>query len=98
MTKQTKPARHELADLHAYVVPVSPKMLLETIAVAQGGLHALERERPGYNAGGTIDVHLARLQHLADECRRMRPTGPDGKHGNRHTSECGCKDKPGVTR
>jgi hypothetical protein len=30
------------------------------------------------------------LQVLIDECDRMRPLGPDGKHGDRHTVECGC--------
>lgn len=78
-------------DLHAYVIPVSPKMLLETLSVVQSGLHALERERPGINAGGTIETHLARVQHLIDECSRKRPTGPGGKHDDRHTAECGCK-------
>lgn len=86
-----RPAHHELADLHAYIVPISPKMLLETLCVVQSGLYALERERPGYNAGGTIVTHMARIQHLIDECSRKRPTGPDGKHDDRHTSECGCK-------
>jgi hypothetical protein len=88
----TDRVEHDLrADLHTYVIPVSPKMLRETLCVVQSGLHALERERPGINAGGTIKVHLARVQHLLDECDRKRPTGPDGKHDSRHTPECGCK-------
>lgn len=86
-----RPARNELADLHAYVVPISPKMLMETIGVIQSALTVLGQQRPGYNAGGTLDVHRARLQLLADECKRMRPTSPDGKHGDLHTTVCGCK-------
>jgi len=86
-----RPEHHELADLHAYVIPISPKTLRETLCVTQHGLHALGREHPDFNAGGTIDSHLARIQLLLDECGRMRPTGPDGKHGNRHTPVCGCR-------
>lgn len=86
-----RPERAALADLHAYVVPVSPKMLRESLCVAQAGLRALERERPGYSAGGTVSTHLARLELLIDEIDRMRPTGPDGKHDDRHTPTCGCK-------
>ena len=86
-----RPSREAIADLHAYVVPISPKTLRETLCVAQAGLHALERERPGYNAGGTAAIHLARLQLLIEEIDRMRPLGPGGKHDDRHTSTCGCK-------
>ena len=86
----TCPAHHELADLHAYVVPIAPKMLKETLCVVQSGLHALERERPNFNAGGSIETHLARVQLLMDEIDRMRPTRPDGKHDSRHTPNCGC--------
>ncbi|MEV5001964.1 hypothetical protein [Nocardioides sp. LML1-1-1.1] len=86
-----RPPHVDLANLHAYVVPVSPKMLGETLAVAQWALNELERERPGYNAGGTIATHQARVQLLLDEIARMRPTGPDGKHDDRHTAVCGCR-------
>jgi hypothetical protein len=83
--------RHYLAaDLHTYVVPVSPKMLLETLCVVEHAMHQPERERPGYNAGGSIASHLERIRQLMDECERKRPTGSDGKHGNLHTPECGC--------
>lgn len=78
------------ADLHTYVVPITPKMLLETLCVAQSALTELEKARPGFNAGGTVDTHRGRLQQLIDECERKRPTGPDGKHDDRHTDECGC--------
>lgn len=78
------------ADLHAYVIPVSPKMLLETLCVVESALYALDRERPNFNAGGPIATHLGRIRHLMDECNRKRPTGSDGKHDDRHTPECGC--------
>ncbi|KQP83760.1 hypothetical protein [Aeromicrobium sp. Leaf291] len=83
-------ARHLLADLHTYAVPVSPKMLLETLCVAEFALRELERNRPGYNAGGSIESHLTRVRHLMDECQRKRPTGRGGKHDSLHTDECGC--------
>lgn len=78
------------APLHTYAVPVSPKMLLETLCVTQHALHQLEQARPGYNAGGTIETHLERVQALMDECDRKRPTGRGGKHDDLHTDECGC--------
>lgn len=37
--------------------------------------------------------HIGRLQRLINDCQRQRPTGFDGKHGNRHTDTCGCEDK-----
>lgn len=79
------------ADLHTYVVPVTPKMLLETLCVVEHALQELEKARPGFHAGGTIDSHLERVRHLMDECQRKRPTGPNGKHDGRHTDECGCR-------
>lgn len=98
MKPQEQQLAHDLrAPLHTYVVPVSPKMLLETLCVVQSALHALDRERPGFNAGGTLDTHLARVQHLITECERKRPTGTGGKHGSLHTDECGCQPHPGVS-
>jgi hypothetical protein len=82
---------HDLTrDLSTYVIPVSPKMLRETLCVAEHALAELDRQRPGYNAGGTIDVHQRRIRHLLDECDRKRPTGSGGKHDSLHTAECGC--------
>lgn len=75
--------RLAVADLTALIVPDSPKMLNETLCLAQGRISASppdERTRE----------HLDRLQRLIDECERHRPTGPDGKHGDRHTPTCGC--------
>lgn len=96
--QQARPPRAALADLHAYVVPVSPKMLRETLCVAEFALAELERQKPGYNAGGTIATHTARLNLLIEEIDRMRPLGPGGKHDSRHTPVCGCIDKAAVER
>lgn len=72
----------------AYEISDGPKMLRETLCVAQ--------TRIG-NSGldeGRRDEHIARLGRLIDECDRHRPLGPDGKHGNQHTPTCGCDDIP----
>lgn len=63
----------------------TPKMLRETLCVAQTAI------------GNTLPLdprkaeHLGRLQRLIDECDRVRPLGPDGKHGDLHTPLCGCE-------
>ena len=33
-----------------------------------------------------------RIGRIIAEIDRQRPLGPDGKHGDRHTSTCGCED------
>lgn len=68
-------------------VPDGPKMLRETLCVAQARIG----DSP-YDEGRKLE-HIYRLQRLIAECDRHRPLGPDGKHGNRHTRTCGC-DKP----
>ena len=73
-----------------YNVSDDPKMMRETLCVAQG---ALARMYP--DVSPEQKRHIDRLQRLIDECDRHRPLGPDGKHGNRHTATCGCEDKPG---
>ena len=76
---------YTLADLTAYIVPDGPKMLRETLCVAQARIgnspYDEDRKRE----------HIDRLQRLIDECERQRPLGSDGKHGDLHTSTCGCK-------
>jgi hypothetical protein len=78
------------ADLHAYFASIGPKSLRETLCVPEHALQQLAAARPGYDAGGSIEHHLSVIGELIRECDRQRPLGPDGKHGNRHTSECGC--------
>ena len=75
-----------LADYeYAYVIPDSPKMLRETLCVAQSRIG----NRP-YDEGRKQE-HINRLQRLIDECERHRPLGIGGKHGDLHTPTCGCK-------
>lgn len=65
-------------------VPDSPKMLRETLCVAQVAVGET------YHRDPRAQEHLDRLQRLIDECDRHRPIGPNGKHDNRHTPTCGC--------
>lgn len=62
----------------------SPKMLRETLCVAQARIinSGLDQHRR--------DADVARLQLLINECDRHRPLGPNGKHGSLHTETCGC--------
>jgi hypothetical protein len=73
-----------MIDEHTYTVPDDPKMLRETLCAAQG---VVNRHIPDTDRR---QQHSDRLQRLLDECDRKRPLGPDGKHGDRHTPECGC--------
>lgn len=69
-----------------YQIPDGPKMLRETLCVAQTALGIAFPNDP------RLWTHLDRLGRLIDECDRHRPLGPDGKHGDRHTPTCGCED------
>lgn len=72
----------------SYEVTDGPKMLRETLCVAQTmiGLFFIDDGRKW--------EHSNRLQRLIDACDAHRPLGPDGKHGDRHTPTCGCEDLP----
>jgi hypothetical protein len=83
-----RPGPDDGAEAHAYVVADGPKALRETLSVAQAALDEL-LWRPTQRQE-ELRAHSERLQRLIDECERKRPTGPDGKHGDRHTPECGC--------
>lgn len=72
----------------SYTVPDDPKMLRETLCVAAGVIGRAPDD-------GRKREHVDRLQRLINECDRHRPTGPNGKHGDRHTPTCGCEDVPG---
>jgi len=67
-----------------YEISDGPKMLRETLCIAQTyvGLSEDSRKRE----------HIERLQRLIDECDRHRPVDNSGKHGDLHTSTCGCDD------
>lgn len=75
----------DFGKYHVYVVTDSPKMLRETLIVAQAaiGTSLLGSERK--------EVHMNRLQRMIDECDRKRPLGRHGNHDNNHTPECGCR-------
>ena len=68
----------------AYEIEDGPKMLRESLCLAQAALYISP-----YNSD-YIKSHAERLQRLINECDRHRPLGPDGKHGDRHTDTCGC--------
>lgn len=71
--------------LTAYIVSDSPKMLRETLCVAQSliGNSPLDAERK--------EVHMDCLQRLINECDKHRPLGSNGQHRNLHTATCGCE-------
>lgn len=71
--------------MYRYQLPNGPKMLQETLGLAQ--------QLVGASGDPRASEHVQRLQDVINECQRMRPTGPDGKHGSRHTPRCGCDDE-----
>lgn len=71
-----------------YEVPDGPKMLRETLCVAQARISNYPDDQ------GRKREHLDRLQRLINACDDHRPLGPDGKHGGLHTPTCGCEDIP----
>lgn len=67
---------------YLYMITDSPKMLRETLCVAQTLI--------GQYGDSRKQEHIDRLGRLIAECDEMRPLGPDGKHGELHTPTCGC--------
>jgi hypothetical protein len=61
----------------------SPKMLRETLCVAQTHV--------GLSGDSRAQEHVERLGRLIEQLDVHRPLGPDGKHGDRHTATCGCE-------
>lgn len=70
-------------EQQSWDLPDSPKMLRETLCVAQTYVSLSGDYR-------TTKHHIERLQWLIDLCDIHRPLGPDGRHGDRHTPTCGC--------
>lgn len=60
------------------------KMMRETLCRAQTYVAEIQGD------GHWFDV--TRIQTLIDLIDRHRPIGPDGTHGDRHTTTCGCED------
>jgi hypothetical protein len=44
-----------------------------------------------YYPSGDQSSRIQRMQKILDQLDIMRPIGSDGKHGNRHTVNCGCE-------
>lgn len=62
------------------------KQLRESLCVAQSGIrHAKESNQTNY-----YQHHVQTIGDLINQIDELRPLGPDGKHGNRHTDHCGC--------
>ncbi len=64
------------------------KAIRETLCLAQHGLRIR-----GFDLH-RVDADVELVGRLIDDCDRQRPLGPDGKHGDLHTSTCGCDDNP----
>lgn len=85
-------------DLTVPAVP-SLKMLREALCLAQTALTQLTKVTIAVNRSDQATAQLlmahARyrsrdLQTVIDAIDVQRPLGSDGKHGNRHTENCGC--------
>lgn len=63
-----------------------PKVAREMLCVAQSAIMALNE----WDA--RTESHLSRIEKMVDQIDVLRPLGPDGNHGDRHTKFCGCED------
>lgn len=63
-----------------------PKMAREMLCFAQSAIMAFE------NWNAQTESYLARIEKMVDQIDVLRPIGPDGNHGDRHTKFCGCED------
>lgn len=66
------------------------KATREALCAAQSSLG--ERARAGIDVGW-VPHWVDRLQALIDQIDVHRPLGSNGKHGDLHTSTCGCEDR-----
>lgn len=69
------------------------KMLRETLAVAQSAINATVGMPASDAQTEWAATHVERLGRIIAEIDRLRPLGPDGKHGDLHTASCGCEDR-----
>lgn len=67
------------------------KMLRETLCVAQAAIWATFPDDEAQQAQAI--AHRERIGRIVAEIDRLRPLGPDGKHGDLHTASCGCEDR-----
>ena len=69
--------------------PASIKSVGEALKYAEAALLNF------YHDNGQRSMYAEILRELLADIERQRPTGPDGKHGDRHTPTCGCADRIG---
>lgn len=67
-------------------VPDSLKMIRETLCIAATAIG--QRDFDLHRQRSDID----RISRLIADIDRQRPLSSDGKHGDLHTSTCGCED------
>lgn len=72
----------------SYEISDGPKMLRETLCVAQVSINEFYKNRS--ITDGRWKEHIQRLERLIEECDTHRPLGVGGKHGDLHTPTCGC--------
>lgn len=70
-----------------------PKLMRETLCLAQAALMIdIATSGQDFLAGyARLEAHSKRIQQMIDQIDVIRPLGPDGEHGNRHTPYCGCE-------
>lgn len=66
------------------------KSLRESLCVAQSAIG----QTYVTNQTAYAMSHIGKIQEILDAIDILRPIGPDGKHGNRHTEHCGCEAFP----
>jgi hypothetical protein len=64
----------------------SLKSIRETLCIAQSAINHSTTNLRRRDADSDL------IGRIIAEIDRQRPLGPDGKHGDRHTSTCGCED------
>jgi hypothetical protein len=70
-----------------------PKMVREALCAAQSAL--AERARGGMDVD-QVPHWIGHLGALINQIDEHRPVGSNGKHGEKHTSTCGCDDHTGA--
>lgn len=67
-----------------------PKMTREALCTAQSIITKQFTNWNDNDAQQKNERAIKALQDLIDQIDILRPLGPNGKHGDRHTPECGC--------
>jgi hypothetical protein len=64
------------------------KRLREALCVAQSAIGQAYSFNPN---SSYVKNKIDTIQKVLDQIDILRPLGPDGKHGDRHTENCGCE-------